>query len=146
MLRGIRAASANWLGKTVMTIVMGVLIISFGIWGVADVFRGFGQSTLAKIGKTEISVEQFRQIYNDRLQQIGRQRGKPMTMDQARAIGFDRMVLGQVVSEAALDENVRRLGLGIADTEVSKLIIASAGHPAKASAAVLAPVVAWTLS
>lgn len=123
MLRGIRAASANWLGKTVMTIVMGVLIISFGIWGVADVFRGFGQSTLAKIGKTEISVEQFRQIYNDRLQQIGRQRGKPMTMDQARAIGFDRMVLGQVVSEAALDENVRRLGLGIADTEVSKLIM-----------------------
>lgn len=123
MLRGIREASANWLGKTVMTIVMGVLIISFGIWGVADVFRGFGQSTLAKIGKTEISVEQFRQIYNDRLQQIGRQRGKPMTMDQARAIGFDRMVLGQVLSEAALDENVRRLGLGIADTDVTKLVM-----------------------
>jgi peptidyl-prolyl cis-trans isomerase D len=123
MLRGIRQASANWLGKAVMTTVMGVLIISFGIWGVADVFRGFGQSTLAKVGHTEISVEQFRQIYNDRLQQIGRQLGKPMTMDQARSIGFDRQVLSQVVSEAALDENVRRLGLGIADADVSKLIM-----------------------
>lgn len=123
MLRGIREASANWLGKAVMTVVMGVLIISFGIWGVADVFRGFGQSTLAKVGHTEISVEQFRQIYNDRLQQIGRQIGKPMTMDQARSIGFDRQVLSQVVSEAALDENVRRLGLGIADADVSKLIM-----------------------
>jgi peptidyl-prolyl cis-trans isomerase D len=101
---------------------MGVLIISFGIWGVADVFRGFGQSTLAKIGRTEISVEQFRQIYNEKLQQIGRQIGKPMSMEQARAIGFDRQVLGQVISEAALDENVRRLGLGISDAEISSLI------------------------
>lgn len=122
MLRGIRKASANWLGKAVMTTVMGVLIISFGIWGVADVFRGFGQSTLAKVGRTEISIEQFRQIYNERLQQIGRQIGKPMTMEQARAIGFDRQVLGQVISEAALDENVRRLGLGISDAEISSLI------------------------
>ena len=55
-----------------MTVVMGVLIISFGVWGIGDIFRGFGQSTLAKIGKTEISIEQFRQLYTDRLQQISR--------------------------------------------------------------------------
>ena len=51
-----RKASSNWLGKTIMAVVMGVLIISFGIWGIADIFRGFGQSTLATIGHTEIST------------------------------------------------------------------------------------------
>ena len=70
MLRGMRKASSNWLGKIIMATVMGVLIISFGVWGIADIFRGFGQSTLAKVGGTEISTEQFRQIYTDRLQQI----------------------------------------------------------------------------
>jgi peptidyl-prolyl cis-trans isomerase D len=75
MLRGMRKASSNWLGKTIMSVVMGVLIISFGVWGIADIFRGFGQSTLAKVGHTEISTEQFRQLYTDRLQQIGRQFG-----------------------------------------------------------------------
>jgi len=55
-----RKASSNWLGKIIMATVMGVLIISFGVWGIADIFRGFGQSTLAKVGKTEISAEQFR--------------------------------------------------------------------------------------
>lgn len=105
-----------------MSVVMGVLIVSFGIWGIADMFKGFGQSTLAKIGSTEISTEQFRQIYTDRLQQIGRQFGRPLTPDQARAFGLDRQVLQQMVAEAALDEDARRLGLGQSDEAIKKMI------------------------
>jgi len=105
-----------------MATVMGVLIVSFGIWGIADIFRGFGQSTLAKVGRTEISTEQFRQIYNERLQQIGRQFGRPLTMDQARALGFDRQVLQQTLAEAALDEETRRLGLAQSPEETMRLI------------------------
>jgi len=105
-----------------MATVMGVLIVSFGIWGIGDIFRGFGQSTLAKVGRTEISTEQFRQIFNERLQQIGRQFGRPLTMDQARAIGFDRQVLQQTLAEAALDEEARRLGLGQSPEETMRLI------------------------
>jgi peptidyl-prolyl cis-trans isomerase D len=117
-----RKASSNWLGKIIMATVMGVLIISFGVWGIADIFRGFGQSTLAKIGKTEISAEQFRQIYTDKLQQLGRQFGRPLTMDQARAFGLDRQVLQQTIAEAALDEEARRMGLSQSDAEVMRTI------------------------
>src|SRR4030081_1248462 len=122
MLRGMRKASSNWLGKIIMATVMGVLIISFGVWGIADIFRGFGQSTLAKVGKTEISAEQFRQIYTDKLQQLGRQFGRPLTMDQARAFGLDRQVLQQTIAEAALDEEARRMRLGQSDAETMRVI------------------------
>jgi peptidyl-prolyl cis-trans isomerase D len=122
MLRGLRKASSNWLGKTIMAVVMGVLIVSFGIWGIADIFRGFGQSTLAKVGHTEISINEFRQTYNDRLQQLGRQFGRPLTMDQARAFGLDRQTLQQTIAEAALNEEARRLGLGQSDAETMRLI------------------------
>jgi peptidyl-prolyl cis-trans isomerase D len=105
-----------------MSVVMGVLILSFAVWGIADIFKGFGQSTLAKIGRTEISTDQFRQIYTEKLQQIGRQFGRPLTQDQARAFGIDRQVLQQVVAEAALDENARRLGLGQSDAETMRMI------------------------
>jgi peptidyl-prolyl cis-trans isomerase D len=117
-----RKASSNWLGKTIMSVVMGLLIVAFGFWGIADIFKGFGQSTLAKIGHTEISTEQFRQLYTDRLQQIGRQFGRPLTPDQARAFGLDRQVLQQMVAEAALDEDARRLGLGQSEAEVKRMI------------------------
>jgi peptidyl-prolyl cis-trans isomerase D len=118
-----RKASSNWLGKTIMAVVMGVLIISFGFWGIADIFKGFGQSTLATIGHTEISIDEFRQLYTERLQQIGRQFGRPLTMDQARAFGLDRQVLQQTVAEAALDEQARRLGLGQSDAETMRMIV-----------------------
>jgi peptidyl-prolyl cis-trans isomerase D len=122
MLRGIRTASANWLGKIVMGLVVAFLVVSFAIWGIGDIFRGFGMSKVATIGNVEISIEQFRQVYNDRLQQLGRQVGRPVTSEQARALGLDRQVLGQMLAEAALDERARQMGLGITDERVAQQI------------------------
>src|SRR5215510_2478101 len=122
MLRGLRKASSNWLGKAVMAAVVGFLVISFAIWGIGDIFRGFGRSTVAKIGRTEITIEQFRALYNNRLQQYSRQLGRPITPDQARATGLDRAVIGQIFSEILLDERAHALGLALSDAEVAKLI------------------------
>jgi|EndMetStandDraft_8_1072994.scaffolds.fasta_scaffold13445_3 peptidyl-prolyl cis-trans isomerase D len=122
MLRGLRKASSNWLGKAVMAAVVGFLVISFAIWGIGDIFRGFGRSTVAKIGRTEITIEQFRNLYNDRLQQYSRRLGRPITPDQARALGLDRLVIGQLITEVVLDERARALGLALSDAEVAKQI------------------------
>jgi len=122
MLRGLRKASSNWLGKAVMAAVVGFLVISFAIWGIGDIFRGFGRSTVAKIGRTELTIEQFRTLYNDRLQQFSRQLGRPISADQARSTGLDRAVIGQIFSEILLDEHARSLGLALSDAEVAKLI------------------------
>jgi len=122
MLRGLRKASSNWVGKVIMAAVVGFLVLSFAIWGIGDVFRGFGRSTVAKIGRTEITIEQFRQIYNDRLQQFGRQLGRQLTMDQARALGIDRQVISQLVAEVALDEQARNMRLGVSDAEIARRI------------------------
>jgi peptidyl-prolyl cis-trans isomerase D len=105
-----------------MGLVVAVLVISFAIWGIGDMFRGFGMSRVAKIGNVEIGVEQFRQIYNERLQQLSRQVGRPITMDQARAFGLDRQILGQLVAESALDERVRQIGLGLSDAQLAERV------------------------
>ena len=61
MLRGMRKASENWLGRIVMAAVMFLLAGVFGLWGINDIFTGFGRSTLAKIGNTEIGIAEFQQ-------------------------------------------------------------------------------------
>jgi peptidyl-prolyl cis-trans isomerase D len=123
MLRGLRNASSNWLGKTIMITVVGFLALSFAIWGIGDIFRGFGRSTVAKIGGTEITIDNFRTLYNDRLQQFSRQFGRPISADQARTMGLDRIVIGQLIAEIVLDERARSLGLALSDAEVSKQIM-----------------------
>ena len=108
------------MGRIVMGVVMTLLTGSFAVWGINDIFSGFGRSTLAKIGGTEIPIEQFRQTYNDRLQQIDRELGHPLPPDQASALGLDRQVLGQMIGQAGLDQRARQMGLGISDAEIAR--------------------------
>ena len=123
MLRGLRKASSSWLGQVVMATVVGFLIIAFGIWGIADVFRSSGRQTVATVGNVEISADQFRQAYNDQLQQLQRQVGRPIPPEQARAFGLDRQVLQKLMTDAALNERARQLGLGIGDDEIVRHIL-----------------------
>jgi peptidyl-prolyl cis-trans isomerase D len=122
MLRGIRTASTNWLGRTVMGVVMGLLAASFAIWGINDMFKGFGRSTLAKIGGTEIPIEQFRRAYDERLQQFSRQFGRPIPPEQAKAFGLDRAVLVGLINDAGLDQLARQMRLALPDDEIVRRI------------------------
>jgi peptidyl-prolyl cis-trans isomerase D len=122
MLRGLRKASSNWLGKVVMAAVVGFLIISFGIWGIGDIFRGARISTVAKVGNSELSVDQFRQRYNEQLQQFSRQIGRPISPSLAQTLGLEQQVLSQTIADMALDERARQLGLGLTDDEIRKQI------------------------
>ena len=123
MLRGIHKATSTWVGKAVMGVIMGGLIISFAIWGIGDIFKGFGANSVAKIGGTEISIEQFRQYYTDQLQRVSRQLGRPVTPDQARAAGIDRQLLGQLVAETTLDEQAKKLRLGLSNEDIAQRIV-----------------------
>ena len=122
MLRNIHKVSSTWLGKVVMAIVFGVLTISFAIWGIGDIFRGFGQNYAISVGGTEISVEQFREYYNDQLRRLSERIRRPISPDQARALGIDRQIIAQLVGDTALDEHARTLRLAISNAEIAKQI------------------------
>ncbi len=123
MLRGIHNATSTWVGKAIMAGVMGVLVISFAIWGIGDIFRGFGLNSVAKVGGTEISIDQFRQFYSERLQQLSRRLGRPISPDQARGLGLDRQLVGQLIAEIAFDEKAQNWRLGLADSEIANMIM-----------------------
>ena len=101
---------------------MGLLALSFAVWGIGDIFRGVSSRSVAKIGDTEIGIEQFRQQFNERVQQLSRQANRPISSEQARAVGLDQQLLGQLLAEAALDERARQLRLAMADPEVARRI------------------------
>src|SRR5579864_1507732 len=107
MLRGIHKASSTWFGRWLMAAVMSLIVVSFAIWGINDIFRGFGRNSAVRIGDVDISPEQFRQYYNDQLRELSLRAQRPITSEQARALGFDRQILSQLVMETALDEQAK---------------------------------------
>jgi len=123
MLRGMRKAGQTLVGKIIATVFFGALIVSFAIWGIGDIFRATPQTTVAKVGDTEISIDQVRNAYNNELQRLGRQFRTVITPQQARAFGLDQQVLSTLVTEAVLTEQARKLGLSVSDQLVARSIM-----------------------
>src|SRR5882757_10175783 len=134
MLESIRSASQGFVGKTIMTIVMGLIIVSFVIWGVGDMLRGFSPSTVASVGSAKISAQDYHVAYDRAIQQYQRRFKRPFTNEEARQVGLDRSVLQQLVNEAAVDEEGRKLGLGISDEALRQVITSNPGFHDKSGA------------
>lgn len=122
MLKGMRTAGQTWLGKTIIAVMFGFLIVSFAIWGINDIFRGGQRVTVATVGKAEIPAEAFRTTYQTELQQLIRRARQSITPQQARALGLDQQILSRMITEATLDQKVRDLGLAISDQLAARTI------------------------
>jgi peptidyl-prolyl cis-trans isomerase D len=122
MLSNIRSAAESWLGKIVLTILFGFLIVSFAIWGIGDIFRGGSAQSVARVGKTEISADSYRRAYQNQLLEA-QQRTRGLTAEEARRQGLDKQVLNQLTGEVALDQVSRDLNMNISDAEVTRNIL-----------------------
>jgi peptidyl-prolyl cis-trans isomerase D len=123
MLNSLRASAQGWVGRVIMAILMGLIILSFAVWGIGDIFRGFGANNLAQVGSIEIGADTFRNAYQTELQRQQRLERRNITNDEAHQYGLDRQVLSRLVGEAALDDQARRLGLAVSDESIRKAIV-----------------------
>jgi peptidyl-prolyl cis-trans isomerase D len=99
----------------VAKILFAILVVSFAIWGVADVFTGYGRGSLAKVGSHEILVEDFQRALQNEINIISRQSGRRLTAEQARAAGLDDRILAQLMAWAAVESHAADLGLALSD-------------------------------
>ena len=123
MLEGMRKISQGWAGRIFMGLIMLFISLSFVVWGVGDIFRGFGTGKVAQVGGAEISADAFRYAYQTQLQALQRQAKRAITNDEARAMGLDRQVLNRLISEAILDDRALALGLALSDDEIARTIL-----------------------
>ena len=123
MLRNMRNVGRTWVGKVVAGALFTLLILSFAVWGIGDIFRGGASTTIARVGETEITAEMARQSYQNQVRRLSVQIGQPITPTEARAFGLDRQILSNLVTEATLDERARQLGISVSDQLVARSIM-----------------------
>lgn len=121
MLQQMRRLSKSWISS----IFLGALALSFGVWGIADIFRGNTDTSIATVGGVKISYEEFQRDYKNFLRGASQQTGHEVTMDEARAHGFDKQALQAVLNRSALDQIVTKYGLRATDAEVASNIRAN---------------------
>jgi peptidyl-prolyl cis-trans isomerase D len=116
MMDSMRNAAKSWVAK----LLIGLLAVSFGIWGIADVFRGFHSGALATVGNVEVSAQEYDRAFNQYLQNFQRQTGQPLSPEDARKLGFDRLVLNNLIQSAAIDNEAQSLKLAVSDLYLAK--------------------------
>jgi peptidyl-prolyl cis-trans isomerase D len=121
MLDAMRRGVANFLAK----ILLGLLLVAFAIWGIGNTdflrnpLRG---NALATVGRTQITVEEFKQAYKDETQSIARQLGRALTPDQAQVLGVPARALSRLIGSAAIDRHAGDLGITVVDEIVANLV------------------------
>lgn len=118
MLDAMRKAAGSWVAKLFFI----VLVVSFAVWGIEGrIEGGGGGNAVLTVGKTTVSANEYRAAYDRQVALISQQTGRHITREQATAIGLDQQVLSQLAGSAVLDEQARRMGLGISEERVAEL-------------------------
>ncbi|RVA21709.1 peptidylprolyl isomerase, partial [Mesorhizobium sp. M7A.F.Ca.CA.004.11.2.1] len=119
MLGILRNAAGTWVAKGLLVL----LVLSFLVWGVSgQLMSGLaGHDSVITAGGTKVSINEYRLAYDRQLAVMSQQFGQRLSHEQAKALGVDNQVLAQLVSGAVLDEQARKLGLGLSKDRLAEL-------------------------
>ena len=109
MLNYLRRAVKSWVAK----ILLALLILSFAVWGIGDIFTGTTGRTVALVGDTEVSGEQFARAIQRTQTLMMRQSGEPIDLAALREAGLDRRELATLIRDATFSEELSTLEIAV---------------------------------
>jgi len=100
-----------------------VLIASFALWGIGDIFRsGGGGRVVASVGDQEITATDFQRQLRRQVNRLRQQMGGQFDMDTAREMGLIDQITRQAITRALFDAEAGELGLAVGDESVAQRI------------------------
>ena len=105
-------------------ILLGILVVSFGIWGIGDIFRSSGGVTsVATIGKYNISEREYGIALSHKQNELLQKLGKNFDANLLNKLGIGQIVLKDLIDIKLLANEIDNLGINVGDDEIGKAII-----------------------
>ena len=119
MLRQIRERT----GSLVVKIILGLLIISFGAWGIGDMvqFRA-DEQPVAEVAGQELSRRQVENEVRREMARLNPRFGGQLTQETARMLGLPQSVLGQMINDILLTEAANSMDIAVSDNIVREAV------------------------
>lgn len=111
MLTALRSKASSWVVK----FLLGLLMISFAVWGVGDFLRDAGEkeSAVASVGGDDVMASELRQRLNAIIGSFTRQSGVTIDSAQAKQYGLDQIALNQLIEDRVYSAYGAKLGLRV---------------------------------
>ncbi|BBK32010.1 peptidyl-prolyl cis-trans isomerase D [Stella humosa] len=122
MLQAIRSRATSWVVKLLFVL----LILSFAVWGIGDIFRQPGaEATVITVGSEKVTgVEVVNQIRRD-VEQLRPMFGGQLDMAQAREMGIVDRSIEQLVQRKLYAHAAADLGILVGDDAVRRALAAN---------------------
>ncbi len=114
--------SKSKTSKTLVWILMAMLIFGLGGFGITNL--GGSATSVGTVGDKEIDINAYARALQNELRAVEAQTGQSLTFSEARAMGLDQVVLGNLVTTRALDAENERLGISLGDERLAKELMA----------------------
>jgi peptidyl-prolyl cis-trans isomerase D len=119
MLQAIRSRA----GSLVVKGLFGLLILTFGIWGIGDIFRNRPTDTvIVTIGDQSIRAEDLQAAVRRELERLSARFGGAIDIQQAKKLGIIDDVLDELIDRSLLDQEAARLRLEVSDEVIRNAI------------------------
>lgn len=118
MLEVLRKGARTLVAK----ILMLLLVVSFGVWGISASLFNTASDTVISVGDQQVSASEFSLAYQRQLAELGRRFGVQLTSEQAKAFGVANQVYAQLSAGAALDQLSEDMNLGMSKDKLAQLI------------------------
>jgi len=118
MLAVIRAFAKSW----VAAVLIGLLIVSFAVFGVSDVFRTRAKNEVVHAGNRSVTTEAFRAEFDRAKQNLEQQNGQQISNELAVENRFDARVLEMLADREAMAALIEKIGLRPADALITREI------------------------
>jgi len=113
-------------GSIIVKVLFGLLIISFGFWGIytrSDYYQAHSPDTvIATVGDHSIRAENLQQAVQPALERLRAQFGTTIDPQQIKQLGIVDTLLGQLIDRSLLDQQTARLGLEVSDETIRRAI------------------------
>ena len=96
-----------------VTILIGLLVVAFAVWGVNDVFTQRAGDAVISVGKAEVSTDEFEEAFQRELATLNRDQGSSLTNQQAHAQGLHNRVLQRLLTDTVIGIDADELGVGV---------------------------------
>ncbi len=124
MLTTLRNSSKNSILKIIFGTLLTVLIISFGMWGTEDLVGvSQKQSSVATVGKIDISSQEFYSLYSRQTEEIRKLLGSSLDIKKSREFGYVDRALSSLINRALFNNEASELGLSVSDINVRDKIL-----------------------
>ena len=112
MLQAIRSKAGSFVVKG----LFGILILTFGVWGIGDIFRNRPTDTVvATVGNDSIRAEDLQSALRPALERLSARFGSAIDLQQAKKLGVVDEVLEELIDRSLLDQEAARLRLVVSD-------------------------------